>query len=103
MKTAIQKLTMIWQGISISITYNPDYSEATKKIMGYRLAHLEVETKNSVPLPITETGYRSHFSNAADVEDYGTPIEFVEAWLNETAKSKKWKKYMEQKNQLSLF
>lgn len=103
MKTDIQKLTMIWQGISITVKYNPDYSASTKEIMGFRLAHLEVETKNRVPLPFTESGYRSHFSHATEIEKYGTPIEFVQAWLDETAKSKKWKKYVEQKNQLTLF
>ncbi len=95
--------TMVWRGINILVRYNPNYFESSKERMGYRLVHLEVITPNKTPLPFTESGYRSHFTNADEIEEYTTPIDFVKAWLEATAKSKQWKKHREQRNQLTLF
>lgn len=95
--------TMVWRGINITVRYSRNYFEKSEEIMGYRLAHLEVISANKTPLPFTESGYRSHFAAAAEIEEYGTPIEFVNAWLIETAKSQQWKKYIEERSILTLF
>lgn len=93
----IHRLT--WQGVEIELTYKPeDY--------GGVIAHLEVRSVNPerAPLPITETGYRSHFHPVGTVEaSEGTLVEQVTAWLDEEAKSKAWKKYIEDSRQLCLF
>jgi hypothetical protein len=105
-KAAYQRFSLLWNAIEIEILYNPDYSEATKRVKGYRLAHLEVLSKDRVPLPMTETGYRSHFTAAQSIEDFDAPIEFVKSWLAEAEQSKKWKahlKRVQQQNQLTLF
>jgi hypothetical protein len=63
-------------------------------------------TKDNTSLPITETGYRSHFVAAKDVEEFASPIEYVRAWLTELEKGKKWQghlKELKKKSQLSLF
>jgi len=95
-----------WNSLEIEIKYNPHYSESTKKIGGYRLAHLQVASKTRVPLPMTETGYRSHFTAAKNIEDFESPIDFVKSWLAESEQSKEWKahlKTVQEQSQLSLF
>lgn len=89
MSTQIHRMT--WQGIEIELTYDP-------KAYGGVTAHLEVRSINPkhAPLPITETGYLSHYHSPGTVEENGrTLIEQVTAWLDEVAKSKAWKKYVE--------
>lgn len=54
-------------------------------------------------LPITETGYRSHFLAPQEVERAGGPVAFVVAWLNEAARNKGWKETEEKVRQLNLF
>ena len=106
MTIEVQQLKLVWDGININITYKPDYSEVTKRIFKYSLAHLELQTENKEPLPITESGYRSHFTNAAEIEAFDTPVDFVKTWLNEKSKSKAWQKHKKkqvQEKQLKLF
>lgn len=101
---ALQKLALVWENINIQISYNPDYSKAHKQITGERLAHLEIKADER--LPMTETGYRSHFTAATNIETYGSSTEFVQAWLAEASQSKEWQRYKKtkaQKQQLSLF
>ena len=91
--------TFTWEGIEIELTYVP-------KAYGGTIAHLEVRTVNpeGASLPITKTGYRSHFHPVGTVEENdGTLIEQVTAWLNHEAKSKKWQMYLIESRQLSLF
>lgn len=54
-------------------------------------------------LPITETGYRSHFLTPQEVERAGGPVALVVAWLNEAARNKGWKEAEEKARQLNLF
>ena len=54
-------------------------------------------------LPVTETGYRSHFLPAATVEEFGGPESYVSAWLDHEAKSPDWKKRKDAARQMSLF
>jgi hypothetical protein len=105
-KNEEQTFSLLWKATEITIKYRPNYSEATEKIAGYRLAHLQVMSKNRTPLPMTETGYRSHFTAAKCIEDFASPIDFVKAWLAEAEQSKKWKAWLERmrkESQLNLF
>jgi len=95
--------TMVWRGISMTVRYNSCYFKSPYKTSDFSIAHLEVITDNKAPLPFTESGYRSHFTDASEIEEYDTPIDFVKAWLAVTAKSKHWKKNHGQHNQLTLF
>lgn len=90
-----QKLSLIWRGINIEISYNPSWMAS--------YAHLQIQSENNKRLPMTETGYRSHFTLAANIEEYGSPIDFVKAWLEHDAKSKEWKAYGIESKQLKLF
>ena len=61
--------------------------------------HLELMTENNEPLPVTETGYRSHFFNIDDSIPKGTSVlEWVRQWLNHEAKTnKKWQRYWKER------
>jgi hypothetical protein len=90
-----------WQGIPLSVSYCPSWSPALARFYGYDLAHLTVEAP--CPLPITDTGYRSHFIQADLIEAEGGPVAFVLAWLDHDASLPAWQAKREQARQLSLF
>jgi len=67
--------------------------------------HIETESikPKRAPLPITETGYRSHFMPSIDLINAGGPVTFVTAWIEREAKSKKWLAEATAKAQGDLF
>lgn len=79
-----------WRGIALTITFKPDWLNVAD--------HLEIETQGRVPLPVTETGYRSHFMPVGSVVVYGGPVTYVTDWLEAEAKRMGWSGA-----QLSLF
>lgn len=73
--------------IRIRVSRTPDYLSAGTD-------HVEIESikPRKAPLPITETGYRSHFLNPAEITREGGLQAFVMAWLNRAADGKHWRK-----------
>ena len=73
--------------------------------IGYDTAHLEIESiaPERAHLPITETGYRSHFTSPETVAAYGGPAAFVEMWLTEESHSPAWRAQEQAARQFSLF
>lgn len=84
--------------ITIRITHAREYLSSGSD-------HLEIESlrPKKAPLPITETGYRSHFIPALDLMNAGGPVTFVTAWINQEAKGKIWTKAATAKQQADLF
>lgn len=97
---SVQTYTIHWQGVEIEARYKP--SE-----FGGVIAHLELQSIDPprARLPMTETGYRSHFHAVGLIENHygGDVTAFVLQWLNAEAKSKAWLKYIEASKQLALF
>ena len=92
-KPLTQNIT--WDGRIIHLSYCPKYLE--------EVAHVEIRTQDGEPMPITETGYKSHFvitDNPPCLEDV---ILFVTDWLDQETKSKSWLEYSENSKQLTLF
>lgn len=89
-----------WQGVEIEARY--DLASWSGVI-----AHLEIESVNPARarLPMTETGYRSHYHPIGTIEaEYdGDVVRAVTAWLDQEAKSRAWKRYVEESQQLTLF
>jgi len=58
-----------WNGILLEVAYDPQW--LPPHILGQDLAHLEVRSihPTDAPLPITESGYRSHFIAASAIAD----------------------------------
>lgn len=94
---------LIWTGIEIEVRYAPAWLGMTGP--GLDVAHLEIETiqPQRAPLPITETGYRSHFTSKAAVESYGGPLDFAKAWIEDEAASPEWLAHEASHRQMSLF
>lgn len=69
------------------------------------MSHLTIETIEPVRsnLPITETGYRSHFVEPGVIETHGGPAAYVLAWLDEAAKDALWIERDLAARQFSLF
>ena len=103
--TPIETHTIVWNGIRIEIRYCPSWSESYERIYGYPLAHLELETidPKRAPLPVTQTGYRSHFTRPDAIAEHGGLVAFARAWLDEAAKDSKWLEREAARKQLSLF
>lgn len=85
---------LCWQDIPITVSVDPDW-------LGGDMVHLELRA--SEPLPITTTGYRSHFMPRAVWEEIDDLTHHVLGWLDEKAQSKEWKAHWEERRQPSLF
>lgn len=87
-----------WEGIEIEATYSP--------IRWGVIAHLEIESIQPAraPLPITETGYLSHFHACGTVEaSGGDVVAQVIAWLDEEVAKPYWQRYAAASRQGELF
>lgn len=94
-----QTYRFLWQGIEIEATYQPRY-------FGGVIAHLAVRSiePEGAPLPITNTGYRSHFHQPGTVEAHGGDVVAqVTAWLDEEAAKPEWRAHVEASRQGELF
>ena len=66
--------------------------------------HVEIKADDGDPLPITETGYRSHFFGPVDPVLTMDEIEtMVRKWLDTEAAKPAWQEHVLRTQQLSLF
>lgn len=93
--SALHTYRLDWQGIGMTITH-------AQNQWGI-IDHIEIHTDGKRPIPITETGYRSHFLSGQLVKPYGTANAFVKAWLDEEASNSDWQQQQDAQRQLSLF
>jgi hypothetical protein len=97
-KKRSSRTTLTWDGITMTIRYRPEY------FPGYD--HLEIQVtgpERTAPLPITETGYRSHFLRPGEIDAAGGPAAYVRRWLDEAARQPGWRTVRARWRQLSLF
>ncbi|MEX0806699.1 MAG: hypothetical protein WD688_25770 [Candidatus Binatia bacterium] len=101
----VEMHTLVWNGIRIEIRYCPNWLESYEGVYGYPLAHLEIDAidPEGAPLPMTETGYRSHFTRPDLIAADGGPVAFARAWLDDSARDRKWIEREAERKQLSLF
>ena len=94
---------LVWQGRTLRIEFDPDWSG--EEDPDFQIAHLEVfvEAPVKAPIPVTETGYRSHFVGPRFVLAAGGPAAFVRVWLDQEAKSRQWLRMDERWRQFDLF
>lgn len=84
-----------WRGIRITVRYTPERFAGND--------HIEVESEGKQPLPITQTGYRSHFLLPEELDEFGDPCGYVLAWLDHEGNSNVWRASVAKRAQLSLF
>lgn len=94
-----------WQGITVAVSYEADWMRMSERHSQFATAHLEIEAvePRRQALPVTETGYRSHFVANGIVEQAGGPVAYAREWLDHAAKAPVWKRQQEASRQLSLF
>jgi len=104
MNRHIETFTLDWSGVRLEIQWEPCWLR-TDEELGWDTAHISITAiaPERAPLPITETGYRSHFTTAAIVADMGGPVEFVRTWLDEEAATPAWRAQESSRRQLALF
>jgi len=86
----MEQHVITWRGINIEITFRPDVHGLVE--------HIELSSEQGEPLPMTETGYKSHFTAMGTADAHGGPVPFVLAWLDHEARQSHWGG-----GQLSLF
>jgi len=81
--------TMDWQGITLSVSYEANWLNMERSSK-HAVAHLQVEAISPMRarLPITETGYRSHFQHPGAIAMVGGALAYVRIWLDEEAQSR---------------
>jgi hypothetical protein len=97
--------TLVWDGVTIEVRYEPDWWGHSKFGPDRQISHLEIEATapKRAPLPVTETGYRSHFLAPGEVEEAGGPASFLRAWLDQEARTPTWRRADAARRQLDLF
>ena len=98
MEQQSQTYRFTWQGIEIEATYTP--------LKWGVIAHLEICSIKPMgaSLPITNTGYGSHFHQTGTVEALGGDVVAqVAAWLDEEAAGPEWRAHIERGRQGELF
>ena len=86
------------EAVRIRVTHARDY-------LVQRTDHVEVESikPRKAPLPITATGYLSHFIPALQLINAVGPVTFVTAWIEREAAGKAWQKQAAIRAQGDLF
>lgn len=94
-----------WQGINIEVRYEPSWSPAMDACYGRSIAHVELHAidPERAKLPVTDTGYRSHFIANDEVIEAGGVIAYVRAWLDAEADTPAWRAAKEEARQFALF
>ena len=100
----IETYSAEWNSIGLQITWEPSWLNLGD-CLGHDMGHLQVESiaPEKAPLPITETGYRSHFTAPMTVASFGGPVAFVLAWLDEESQTAAWREREQAARQPSLF
>ena len=87
--------TIEWEGRTIRLSYTPRRWTV--------IDHVEIAEVERQPLPITDTGYQSHFFGPVEPSlSIDEVAAFVIDWLDKEAKSQAWQDYLERSGQLSL-
>lgn len=86
-----------WRDWSLTIKTTADYLAK-----GQTHIEITVDAPPGAPIPLTETGYRSHFMPTELLADNGGAVAFVTAWLDREATTKAWGKTEAKWRQLEL-
>lgn len=89
--------TIVWRDITCRVRHTPGYFEWADHV------ELEVLAPKGAILPITDTGYRSHFPTPEEVAAAGGPVALVLKLIQDAETSKVWKAREVKSRQLSLF
>jgi len=89
---------LVWRDVTCRVRHTRDYISE-----GWSHIEIIVLAPKDAPLPITQTGYLSHFLDEDDLATSGGPVAFFLAWLNREARTTTWAKAEFKWRQLELF
>lgn len=95
----VETETLEWKGVTLSVSVE----RSRFGVEGLTHLSIQVVQPDGARIPITETGFRSHFMNESDLMEHGGALAYVRAWLDEAAESPEWKAEEAARRQLSLF
>jgi hypothetical protein len=94
MPNGYQSFELAWQDLTIEVSFQANW---------FGLGHWHLQLKCCEPLPVTETGYRSHFVSDQEFNGEQEIRQYIVAWLEHEATNPAWIKHMEDSRQLKLF
>ncbi len=94
MNEAYDTFALVWCERDIEVSYQANWLNSD---------HCHIELRCAERLPVTETGYRSHFVIDDVVPDEDDVRTYVLAWLDDAARNPNWARYLEDSKQLNLF
>ena len=97
-KDAVTTHKLVWRDITCRVRRTPNYISK-----GWTHLELIVVTPKGAPVPITTTGYLSHFLDEDLLAKNGGPVAFFLAWIEREARTPKWAKTEFKWRQLELF
>lgn len=95
-RKTVQRFT--WRGVEMTATHTPDFISA-----GWSHLELRVVKPKGKPVPVTTTGYLSHFLDEELLKAAGGPAAFFLAWLDRDADTKAYRIALAKWQQLDLF
>ena len=87
-------LSLNWEGIRIGVSHKTNWQNTD---------YDHIELRADEKLPVTETGYRSHFIASGELALFYSLEDFVRQWLDEAVTSDVWQRHLKDSRQLSLF
>jgi len=89
---------VVWRDVTCRVRHTRDYL-----VEGSDHVELMVLTPKGALLPITDTGYLSHFIDAGELDAAGGAVRFMLDWMEREAKSTRFRKADFKSRQLKLF
>lgn len=94
MKEEYTTFDLTWQDRIVAVSYQANWLNS---------GQWHIELRCDELLPVTDTGYRSQFAAAAEIETAEDITAYVEDWLDEAAKDPRWPEREAASRQLKLF
>ncbi|WP_298921479.1 hypothetical protein [uncultured Roseobacter sp.] len=94
MREGYKTFAMVWAEREITVSWQANWLNS---------GHCHIELRCDERLPVTQTGYRSHFVPQGSFADEAAVAAFVTKWLDEAADDKVWQAYLIDSRQLKLF
>lgn len=86
---------ILWEGREIRLFYTPREWKV--------IDHVEICSLDDKPLPLSKTGFRSHYFGPIEpIMTMKEVEELIVKWLDKAAQSQEWQNYLTESKQLSL-
>ena len=92
----IRAFRLEWEGVTVFLKWEPDAHTGI-------ISHLQIQSENCVRIPITETGYRSHFCHKEEIEEHGGPVAYVRKRLEQESLTTERQNYRKKQGKQALF